>query len=143
MHELKATSAESAIRKASNVSDSGYKEVPYPDCLKKDLATLRMELQDMKVDLTSRINNLKLVSSPLEGFHQISSTVDKVPIWVPFPPTGERLPTVGERSKSLTSGGCTSYGNGAAEVTNAAKHYRTGDVPNTTDQCVEDSGMNP
>jgi len=136
MHALQATPTERTIRKASDVSDSGYKEVPYPLCLKKDLATLRQELQEMKVDLSSKINNLKLVSSPLEGFHQISSTVDNMPVWVLLSATGERLPTVEERSKTLS-------GKGTAEVKNPTKQSRTEDLLNAMDTCVESSGMSP
>jgi len=139
VNELKATSAAGTIRKNSNVS--ALEEVASPDCLRKDLAILRRELQDMKAALTSKINNLSLLLRPVETLHQSSPTVGNMPVWVPLPPTGKGVTTVGKRSKSLTSEGCTSRG--TAEEKNAVKQLSSEDAPNTTEKSVEDSGMNP
>jgi len=135
VRELKATSLGHTINKAPHVSDLENKEVPSPHCLEKDWTAVRMELEDMKVDFTSRINNLLQLLSPGEALHQSSST----PVWVPLPTTSERLPTVSEGAKSLTSEGCASYGKGAAEVKNAAKQQLIENVPNIMDQSVTES----
>jgi len=83
--EYKATLTEPCtVRNASDISDLKDDQETSPHCLKQDLAILRREMQDMKVDLTSNLNNLFLLLSPVEGFRQNSSTAN-MPVWVPLP----------------------------------------------------------
>jgi len=99
----------------SDFSESKDREKFFPGCFKEDLAVLRLELQEMKAELSSKINNLFWVSCPSETrSHRLLVADDQIPHWTP-------LPTDGEQFDSSAGTRCAPVGDDPPECRNDAK----------------------
>merc|ERR1712137_1413071 len=91
---------------------------PYLDCLKDDLAVLRVELQEMKSEFNSKLNKMLLVLCPVETrSYQVLAADDKIPVWMP-------LPTARERFNNFV-GRCAPMGDEPAELRSDGQPWLT------------------
>jgi len=99
----------------SDFSKLKCKEGAFPDCLKKDIAVLRLELQEMKALFSSKLNKMVWVSCPDETqLHRLLASGEQMPIWIP-------LPIAGDQSDRLVCGRCAPLGGDPTEFGKNAK----------------------
>merc|ERR1712137_144375 len=106
LHEKPTEMPSSATASVNYLKDSSELKgmgAPLPECLKKDLAVLLTELQEMKAEFSSKLNNLLLVSCPAETqSYQLLAPGNKIPVWRPLPTAAEGINSVvGERYAPL------------------------------------------